>query len=315
MTQTAIAIVHTTGDLSASIQSFLRHLRAENLSPRTQDVYVRSASLFAEFLNTAGMPTDVAKITREHIEAFTTRLLETRKPGTASVRFRSLQAFFKWLAEEGEIRESPMRNMRPPKIPETAVPVLREEHISALLNSAGRAGDFASRRDVAILRMFITTGARRAEVANLRYTPDDAEQNDLDLDMSVARVRGKGGRDRLIPLDPKTVRALDRYLRVRTRHSQSHMPWLWLGPKGQFTHDGMRQMIERRARDAGIGHVYPHQLRHSFAHHWLADGGNESDLMRLAGWRSRTMLGRYAASAAQERALAASKRFGLGSRI
>lgn len=315
MTQATIAIVTTKGDLSANIQSFLRHLRAENLSPRTQDVYVRSTSLFADFLGKSGRPTDVAKITREHIESFINDLLETRKPATASVRFRSLQSFFKWLVEEGEIRDSPMRNMRPPKIPEGTVPVLREEQISALLTTTAKAGDFASRRDIAILRAFITTGARRAEIANLRYLPDDPEQNDLDLDMAVARVRGKGGRDRLIPLDPKTVKALDRYLRARGQHSQKHLPWLWLGPKGQFTHDGIRQMIERRAVEAGIGHVHAHQLRHSFAHHWLADGGNEGDLMRLAGWRSRTMLGRYAASAAQERALEASKRFGIANRV
>lgn len=87
-------------------------------------------------------------------------------------------------------------------------------------------------RDLAILRMFATTGARRAEIANLCYDPASAKENDLDLDMGAARVRGKAGRDRLVPLDPRTVKALDRYLRVRARHPHATLSALWPGRTG-----------------------------------------------------------------------------------
>jgi len=69
--------------------------------------------------------------------------------------------------------------------------------------------------------------------------------------------------------------------------------WLWIGKKGRTTDSDLAQILRRRSQQAGIGHLHAHQLRHTFAHAWLAQGGNETDLMRIAGWKSRVMLRRY----------------------
>ncbi|MCH7878608.1 MAG: phage integrase N-terminal SAM-like domain-containing protein, partial [candidate division Zixibacteria bacterium] len=103
ITQPSIA----AGDVLANNESFARHLRAENLSPKTIYAYTGAVEQLDRFLAERGMPQDVASVTREHVEAFITHLLETRKPTTAHQRYRGCQAFFKWLVTEGEIKQSP----------------------------------------------------------------------------------------------------------------------------------------------------------------------------------------------------------------
>jgi site-specific recombinase XerD len=204
-----------------------------------------------------------------------------------------------------------MAKMKPPKVPEQPVPVLRSEDIRKLIATAEKTKSFDDVRDAAILRVFYSTGIRLAELANLRWAPADPERNDVDLDQQVLRVMGKGGRQRLVNMGTQSTRALDRYERLRRRHPDAHKEWLWLSRNGRFTESGIGQMVARRGDLIGTK-VHPHQLRHSWAHATMTKGMSTNDLKMAGGWRSNAMLERYASSTATERSLAAQKRLNPG---
>jgi site-specific recombinase XerD len=297
--RTAVPDATPAPDIEASLTIFEIALDARNRSQRTKETYGAAVKLLDAYLDDHDRPRTVAAITSGDIEAFIASLgAAGQKSTTLANRYRSLQQFFRFLVDQGDLTVSPMERTRPPRITNPLVPLFGEDDVRAVFRACeGRSAE--DLRDMAILRLFFDTGMRRSELAGLKVS-------DIDFKTKTAFVMGKGAKERACPFGSRTALALAKYIRARHDHRDADTPWLWLGlgRHGHITASGIEQISRRRTEAAGLGRVSPHKWRHTFAHQWLAGGGSETALMRLAGWETRQMLSRYAASGADERARA-----------
>lgn len=290
------------------IDAWEKSLQYANLSQNSIDNYLRTARGFLAYLKTNKLPLEVRSIIDDDIEGYFAAMLQRVQPATVAKHYRQLALIWKWMVKKEYLDFSPMANMDPPKVPEKLVPIIPDDSLEKLLATC-KGKTFENRRDLAIMWFLLDSGARAGELVSMTV-------KGTDLKKDVARTLAKGRREHVIPFGPRASEAMSAYLRYRKRHRMAEeTDAFWLGRKGPLTVSGIEQMIERRVKDAGLPHIHPHQFRHTFAHVWLLNGGQEVDLMRITGWKSRQMVERYAASAGKERAQQAHKRLQLGDRL
>jgi site-specific recombinase XerD len=279
-------------DTEALITSWM--LALHDKADSTRQLYADVVRRFAGTL-----PSGLLEATRRDCQAY---FAELRALGRAQATMRSrwiaLRSFYAWATDEDEMAENPMLGVKVAK-PDPPPPTIPDDDDVALLFKACSGREFHQRRDLAMIRLAAASGMRVAELCAL-------EVGDVDLASRLVVVRhGKGDRRRVARIDPETGHALDRYLRVRARHRFAAKPELWLCRFGAFGRKGAMAMLPRRCDEAGIPRLRWHLLRHRYAHTFLARGGQEGDLAKLGGWEDASVMRRYGASLAVDRALAA----------
>jgi site-specific recombinase XerD len=291
-------------DLPAMLASFELALRAERKSAATVKTYRDGVRGFLRWCETTGTEPE---LTRLNTQQFLADLTDRGAEGnTALTWLKGLRQFSAWLAAEGETDNDPIASLKPPQVDKKIIETLDADQIKALIKAcAGRR--LQDRRDEAIVRLMVETGARAAEVVNLQIA-------DVDLGRSLITIRrGKGGKGRIVPFGPQTAIALDRYLRGRRSAGLGDTGPLWVGKGGSFGYYGLDYALKARAAAAaGIEGFHCHLLRHTMATRWKAAHGSDDGLMAIAGWASRTMIDRYTGAAAAGRAADEARTLSLG---
>lgn len=291
-------------DFPTLLSSWRLAMRAERKAPGTIKTYTDGVAAFLRWCEQTGTPPVLDKTTAQ---AFVAGLLDAGAEGaTAHGRLKGVRRFAAWLAAEGELDSDPLAGMPAVKVDRKVTPALTDDELRAMIKAcAGKS--LRDRRDEAIVRLMAETGVRAGELVAMRTS-------DVDLQRELVTVtRGKGGKGRVVPISPQTALALDRYLRTRRSHRLANTPALWVGGGGKtFGYSTLDRTLKNRAELAGVKGFHAHLLRHTAATRWLRAGGSEQGLMAVAGWSQRTMLDRYTAASASERAADEARGLNLG---
>ncbi len=249
--------------------SFLDHLRLERgLSPHTVQAYGSDIRTFLAALESRGMRSFHA-VKRQDLTRY---LLDQREAGrsgaTVMRRLVALRMFYRFLLDEGIVAADPTETLDSPRLWKTLPGVLTPAQVDALLDAPDSRA-LLGRRDRVILETFYGTGLRISEVAGLRL-------DHLHFDAGYLKVRGKGDKERVVPMGRPLAEGLRGYLdHVRPALvREPDPPQVFLTRFGRpFSRSGLWRMVKGHMRTAGLpGEVTPHTLRHSFASHLLARG-------------------------------------------
>jgi integrase/recombinase XerD len=200
-------------------------------------------------------------------------------PATLQRKVACLRSFYRHLRREGLMDEDPTAHLKAPRQSRRLPQVLSRDEVARLLDQPKGTGA-AALRDRALLELMYACGLRASEAIDLETT-------DLDLETGVLRARGKGAKERLVPVGSAAARALELYLsRGRPRLVGDRLePRLFVNQRGRgLTRQGLYKIVQRHAAAAGLAEkMSPHTLRHSFATHLLAGGCDLRSLQEMLG--------------------------------
>ncbi|WP_029145207.1 site-specific tyrosine recombinase XerD [Microbacterium luticocti] len=271
--------------LDRAVDAYLRHITVERgLSDHTVAAYRRDLSEYVRWLATQGVD-DTAAITPETVAGFIAARAGAQPQPAASSLARlqsSVRGLHRFLVREQIEQADPTGRLRPPKLPQRLPKALTVHEVERLL-TAPDANEPLGLRDRALLELLYATGARVSEAVQLDV--DDVSHGD------VLRVRGKGSKERIVPLGEYARDAVDAYLtRVRPELSRrgKATPRLFLGARGApLSRQSAWLIIQAAAERAQLtAHVSPHTLRHSFATHLLQGGADVRVVQELLGHAS-----------------------------
>jgi integrase/recombinase XerD len=270
--------------LTDLVLDFLGHLELERgLSRNTLEAYRSDLQQLGEFLDRHGL--SPLELTPAELAEFVSELAQGRDgrpacaPATLQRKVACLRSFYRHLRREQVIDHDPARELRAPRTRARLPKVLSRDEVLALL-AQPQGNTPGAVRDRALLETMYACGLRASEAVAL-------ELSDLDMELGVLRARGKGSKERLVPVGGKAIISLRAYLEnARPRLlGQREESRVFINQRGAaLSRQGLYKIVRRHARSAGLEHrMSPHTLRHTFATHLLAGGCDLRSLQEMLG--------------------------------
>jgi integrase/recombinase XerD len=283
-TATEIAATAPDRHLSELTLDFLAYLELERgLSRNTLEAYRSDLQQFGQFLRDRGV--DPLQATADDLRAFVSALAAGRDgrppvaPATLQRKIACLRSFYRHLRREQIMDSDPTSELRAPRSRARLPQVLTRDEVQSLL-AQPQGSDPAALRDRALLETMYACGLRASEAITL-------ELSQVDLEAGIVRTRGKGSKERIVPIGSKAVAALGDYLkRARPRLvGLRDEPRVFVNLRGGgLSRQGLYKIVQRHARSAGLEQrMSPHTLRHTFATHLLAGGCDLRSLQEMLG--------------------------------
>jgi integrase/recombinase XerD len=259
------------------IQEYLSYLRVEKgLSSNTVDGYRRDIKKLEGFARDCG--TEIQTLTRVDVGRWVKSLSEAGlSPRSIARAVSGVKGFYKFLLRDGFIADDPTSELLSLKLPRNLPSFLSEDELDDLLR-APDLGSVMGLRDRAILEFIYATGLRVSEAVGLTLA-------DLDQERGIVTCRGKGGKQRFIPVGRSALKFVREYLKVRPELlGDKASPRLFVKKSGAaITRQDVWQLVKRYARLSELGDVSPHSLRHSFATHLMQRGADSRSVQTLLG--------------------------------
>ena len=265
-----------------ALEQFLGELSAQRrVSPHTLAAYRREVERVLNHASAAGKPVKRSAWTTELLGRVQRELWSRRlAPASVARALAAWRSFSRYCVRRGILSADPSASLPFPRLPRRLPRTLPAEALNAALDRI--VGDGTAPRDRALLELAYSSGLRLSELVGVNL-------GDLDRGAHVVRVRGKGRRERIVPVGDTALAAIQRYLEA-TREARGGVAGeapLFLGPRGRLSGRTVQRVVRVRLAEvaAGLG-VTPHALRHSFASHLLDRGADLRAIQELLGHRS-----------------------------
>lgn len=282
--------------LDLHYQSFLLDRQAKRCTSKTLTHYTYTLGTFVRWLQ-AQRVSSPEEITSNHIRAYLVDLqVRGLRDTTQHAHARGIKTWLRWLVNEGEMDESPMRRVSMPRLEKRIQPPFSPEDIKALL-AACNTKTPKDLRTTAMILALLDSGLRASEFVGLAVSS-------VDMRSGLVTVMGKGHKQRTVRFGTKTRQAILRYLARRQAATQASALWVAYQPggeeRGQLTLRGLQMVFRRLGREAGVMPCHPHRFRRTFALWCLRDGMDLHSLRLLMGHSSLAVLQRYLALAGED---------------